>query len=172
MASHHSVTVLCRELQAMSAANRTGSGTNAQLAKLVTKALADNQGLFEFRHGFILGDHANQFQSELTAVAMKALANELESYYHRIVELERHHNRMRNQGPEVGGWGGGNQPHQLQQSVPGSTSSKRRRRRNTGEIGACPQNVTETSTWGEPSELSGVKQAARCPYNAGEPSWA
>ena len=47
MATHHSVTVLCRELQAMSAANRTGSGTNAQLAKLVTKALADNQGLFE-----------------------------------------------------------------------------------------------------------------------------
>ena len=44
--------------------------------------------------------------------------------------------------------------------------------RSTGEIGACPQNVTETSTWGEPSELSGVKQAARCPYNAGEPSWA
>ena len=132
MATHHSVTVLCRELQAMSAANRTGSGTNAQLAKLVTKALADNQGLFEIvvHYGFILGDHANQFQSELTAMAMKGLANDLESYYHRIVELERHHNRMRNQGPEVGGWGGGNQSHQLQQSVPGSTSSKRRRRRN------------------------------------------
>ena len=28
------------------------------------------------------------------------------------------------------------------------------------------------STWGEPSELSGVRQAARCPYDAAEPSWA
>ena len=27
-------------------------------------------------------------------------------------------------------------------------------------------------TWGGPSELSGVRQAARCLYNAGEPSWA
>ena len=27
-------------------------------------------------------------------------------------------------------------------------------------------------TWGRPSELSGVRQAARCLYDAGEPSWA
>ena len=45
----------------------------------------------------------------------------------------------------------------------------------TGEIGACPacpQRRNRNETWGGPSELSGVRQAARCLYDAGEPSWA
>ena len=77
------VAVLCRELRKMSSAGRTGSGTNTQLAKLTSKVLADNQGLFDIvtRHGFILGEHANQFESELTAEAMVALAKELEIQY-------------------------------------------------------------------------------------------
>ena len=30
----------------------------------------------------------------------------------------------------------------------------------------------QNETWGGSSELSGVRQAARCLYSAGEPSWA
>lgn len=64
----------------MASAGRQGSGVNAQLAGLVSEALEDNQGIFDIvaRHGFILGNHANQFQSELTAATMEALAEELE----------------------------------------------------------------------------------------------
>ena len=37
---------------------------------------------------------------------------------------------------------------------------------------ACPQRRNRNETWGGPSELSGARQAARCLYDAGEPSWA
>ena len=35
-----------------------------------------------------------------------------------------------------------------------------------------PNKRNRNETWGEPSELSGVRQAAWCLYGAGEPSWA
>ena len=35
-----------------------------------------------------------------------------------------------------------------------------------------PNKRNRNETWGGPSELSGVWQAARCLYGAGEPSWA
>ena len=35
-----------------------------------------------------------------------------------------------------------------------------------------PNKRSRNETWGGPSELSGVWQAARCLYDAGEPSWA
>ena len=34
------------------------------------------------------------------------------------------------------------------------------------------QRRNRNETWGGPSELSGARQAARCLYDAGEPSWA
>ena len=38
--------------------------------------------------------------------------------------------------------------------------------------GTLPPKRNRNETWGGPSELSGVRQAARCLYDAGEPSWA
>ena len=35
-----------------------------------------------------------------------------------------------------------------------------------------PNKRNRNETWGGPSELSGVRQAARCLYGAAEPSWA
>jgi hypothetical protein len=39
-------------------------------------------------------------------------------------------------------------------------------------MGMCCKNVTDSSTWGLPRHMGGVRQAARCPYGAAEPSWA
>ena len=44
----------------------------------------------------------------------------------------------------------------------------RERRRNH----CWPNKRNRNETWGGPSELSGVRQAAWCLYDAGEPSWA
>ena len=35
-----------------------------------------------------------------------------------------------------------------------------------------PNKRNRNETWSRPSELSGARQAARCPYDAAEPSWA
>ena len=39
-------------------------------------------------------------------------------------------------------------------------------------IRACPKKRNVQSTWGLPRHMGGVRQAARCPYGAAEPSWA
>ena len=40
------------------------------------------------------------------------------------------------------------------------------------KMGPAPQKRNEQSTWGLPMHMGGVRQAARCPYGAAEPSWA
>ena len=49
---------------------------------------------------------------------------------------------------------------------PACTSSLNRRNH------CWPNKRNRNETLGGPSELSGVRQAARCLYSAGEPSWA
>ena len=40
------------------------------------------------------------------------------------------------------------------------------------KMGPAPQKRNGQSTWGLPMHMGGVRQAARCPYGAAEPSWA
>ena len=41
-----------------------------------------------------------------------------------------------------------------------------------GPAGPCPKKRNVQSTWGLPRHMGGVRQSARCPYGAAEPSWA
>ena len=36
----------------------------------------------------------------------------------------------------------------------------------------CPKKRNGQSTWGLPRHMGGVRESARCPYGAAEPSWA
>jgi hypothetical protein len=63
--------------------DRPGSATNARLAPLVSAVLKDSQDhqysdLFE-RYGFVLGENADQFKSELTSDHMRSLLDEFRS---------------------------------------------------------------------------------------------
>ena len=40
------------------------------------------------------------------------------------------------------------------------------------KMGPAPKKRNGQSTWGLPMHMGGVRQAARCPYGAAEPSWA
>ena len=40
------------------------------------------------------------------------------------------------------------------------------------KMGPAPKKRNGQSTWGLPRHMGGVRQAARCPYGAAEPSWA
>ena len=40
------------------------------------------------------------------------------------------------------------------------------------KMGLAPKKRNGQSTWGLPMHMGGVRQAARCLYGAGEPSWA
>ena len=41
-----------------------------------------------------------------------------------------------------------------------------------GHAGPCPKKRNGQSTCGDPRHMGGARQAARCPYDAAEPSWA
>jgi hypothetical protein len=80
MTRNHPLAKLCDTLREKAKANCVGSATNAELAGLVSKVLKDDQSLFDTMtaHSFILGDHANQFCTEMDASGMVALADDLE----------------------------------------------------------------------------------------------
>ena len=73
---------------------RPGSGTNARLAQLADDLLESLRGVFLrdmtsvdslvleilARHGYILGEFANQFEHELTATHMERLETDLRNF--------------------------------------------------------------------------------------------
>eukprot|EP01051_Picozoa_sp_SAG22_P019860 SAG22_NODE_3803_length_1525_cov_3.108696_1_plen_349_part_10 len=73
------LTALCDVLRQYAQNNLTGSRANARLASLVTATLARHPELFATveSHGFILGQHANQFGHQLTAAQMLELKRAL-----------------------------------------------------------------------------------------------
>ena len=62
-------------------APRPGSHTNARLAELASALLAERQDLFDLltKFGFMLGQHASQFDHQLDTSEMLQLAKELEA---------------------------------------------------------------------------------------------
>ena len=57
--------------------------------------------------------------------------------------------------------------------TPPNQASKTSRSSSLNRRNHCwPNKRNRNETWGGPSELSGARQADRCLYGAGEPSWA
>ena len=73
------VSDLVLELRSSSAAGRSSSGKNNHLSQLTSAALQKHPEIAVtlLKHGFIQGQHADQFVSELNACTMTALADAL-----------------------------------------------------------------------------------------------
>jgi UPF0716 family protein affecting phage T7 exclusion len=78
---HHQPTpVLTHLVKYLRAGHQPGSHTNSIVSVLAAAALVKDPGLLAVlqRHTFILGQHANQFASQLTTEAMVALIADLD----------------------------------------------------------------------------------------------